>query len=45
MYLKRNKDNMILFDRRKMHVIQRTVAVDANVIHFLGQKNMLVIAI
>ena len=36
---------MILFDRQKMYVIQRTVEVDANANHFLEQKNMLAIAI
>ena len=36
---------MILFDRQKMHVIQRTVEVDAHVNHFLEQKNMLAFAI
>ena len=36
---------VILFDRQKMLVIQRTVAVDANVNRFLEQKNMPVIAI
>ena len=44
MPLKWNKNDMTLFHRQKMHVIQRTVAVDANVNHFLGQRNMHVIA-
>ena len=36
---------MILLDRQKIYVIQSTVEVDANVIHFLEKKNMLVIVI